>query len=203
MDTIKDHNQALQQNGYFSAADLACNRQRRYSLTQLQRIEGEGSFSNQKAAIVDQWSSPMLMIALVGMFLFMLAIDPNGHLGVLKRIMGDLFVPVMLVVLILAILFVIVIVPQLFQEPVKRGIRRDTGPIQVLEGQAELHSYPTTPDPSGRRPGRERHILQISGIQIPISERLSQVIQPNLSYRAYIVSKRGTWILLSMEASES
>ncbi|MGE5462110.1 MAG: hypothetical protein ACM3PS_02060 [Syntrophothermus sp.] len=206
MDPIKEHNQALQQNGYFSAADLAWNRQRRYSPSQLQRIEVERSFLHQKDTITAQWTPPMLMITLVGLFLFMLALDPNGHLRALKTLLGEFFLPVVLLALALMLLFVIVIVLQPLQRPEGFDIKMDTmqsGPIQVIEGQAELYRSPGGSASTDRPSNQMNTILLIGDNRIPISERLSQVIQPNRLYRVYAINKMGTWALLSMEMDQA
>ncbi len=49
MNSALEHNQALQQNGFFTAADLEENKQGRYSLAQLKRFEESRNFMQYTA----------------------------------------------------------------------------------------------------------------------------------------------------------
>ena len=209
MDSINRHNQALQQNGYFSAEDLEANREKRYSPSQLKRIQNERSFVGHSTRKYQQKPSPSLSILAVGLLLIAVALDFNGNLEVLDEILGDLFLPIMLGALFLALFFILVIIPRQYQDSAEAYHSMLTsladvppGAIQVIEARAELYSSDGKQDQRDGQSPQVSHILQMEGINIPISKLLYDVIQPKRSYRVYFVHGRGTWVLLSMETTE-
>lgn len=210
MDTIIEHNQALQQYGFFSAADLEVNRQRRFSPSQWKRFDDTRAYKQQSAKKYEQRASPIGSIILVGILLAVLAFDYNGNLKILEEILGSSFQPVMLGALMLAMLFILVIIPLQYRDWVdayntKRTILAVSPlrTVHVIEGQAEVFSSDSGDDRQGGHSHRGPHVLQMESVRLLIPPSLSRVIEPKRTYRVYAVLDHGVWVLLSMEAIQA
>ena len=206
MDSIIDHNQTMQQMGFFSAADLEANRQGHFSHSQLKRIEERRSYTRQSAQRYEQRASPIASILLVGIILIALALDYNGNLKVLEDILGNFFLPAMLAVLSLSILFILVVIPIQYQDWVEAYSAKRTllavspmRTLHVLEGQVRTYALETFDERQGTEFQHGSHVLQIDSIRLLIPASLSRVIEPERTYRVYAVIDHGAWNLLSME----
>ena len=209
MDSSIDHNQTLQQMGFFSAADLEANRQGRFSHSQLKRIEELRSHSRQSAQRYEQRASPIASILLVGIILVALALDYNGNLKVLEDILGNFFLPAMLAVLSLTILFILVIIPIQYQDWVEAYSAKRTllavspmRTLHMLEGQVRTYALESVDEQQERQFQHGSHVLQINSIRLLIPASLSRAIEPERTYRVYAVIDHGAWNLLSMEDIE-
>src|SRR5688572_5695775 len=118
MDSVHEHNQALQQNGLFSPSDLAANQQGRYSEAQLKRFESERDFIKQTGANYDN-KKPMIALMFGVAFVFFLAVLYFvGIFDILQNILRGAFLPVMLAALALAAFIIVVVIPRQYQSSV-------------------------------------------------------------------------------------
>ena len=210
MDPITEHNLALQRNGFFSAADLDANRRGRYSLAQINHFQGNRDDMRKTTLKYEDRTSLTASVIGVGLILLAVALDFNGNLQILAETFGDLFLPLMLCSLILALVVILVIIPHQYGDSVaahkEKGTSLTAAPleqIQTIEARAEVFSSRPGRDPKGQQPPRGPHLLQMNGIPFLIPDSLRQVIQPKRAYRVYAVHNSSGWILLSMETTEA
>jgi len=207
MDSDTEHNQLLQQMGMFSPADLEENKQGRYSQTQLKRFESERDFFQSSAKNYENKSPLISLIFGSGLIVFAAILYFVGVFDSLKSILGGLFLPLMLGVLIVALIFVFVIVPRQYESSVNAFKAMGTplpanplGEIQVIEAQAETFASQPGINRRGHQSGKVTYILQMDTIKFMISKSLFEVIKLKHIYRVFAVKDQGVWILLSMEA---
>src|SRR5512133_1577796 len=115
MDTAHDHNNALIQNGYFSAADLEANKQGRYSDAQINRFKAERDYIQNSAGKYENKGWLISLIFGAGLLFFVVVLYFVGVFDMLQSALGSLFLPVMAGAGILAALFVLVIAPRSYQ----------------------------------------------------------------------------------------
>ncbi len=209
MDSVKDHNDVLQQEGMFSAADLEENRQGRYSPAQLKHFEDARNFMTYSANKYDNKSPIVSLIFGFGLLAFVVVLYFVGVFDMLQSSLGGLFLPVMAGAAIFAALFVFVIVPRQYQASVEmaRGMgtplaESPLGAIQVIEARADAYTSQGGINRRGHQSPQISHILQMDSIKFNITSSFREVIQPKRLYRVYAVKDQGAWTLLSMEALE-
>lgn len=209
MDSILEHNQTLQKNGLFSAADLEENRSGRYSPAQLEREKTARDsigvyaekFNNKKPAI--------RLIFGVGFIVFCAALYFVGVFDILQNILGRFFLPALLVALILAALMILVIIPNQYQFSVDAAkalsaplAESPLGAIQTIEARANVYKSQGGINRRGQQSPKISHILQMDDIEFRLSESFWKMIQPKRMYRVFAVKNEGWWQLLSMETLE-
>jgi hypothetical protein len=209
MNSALEHNQALQQNGLFTAADLETNKQGRYSPAQLKRFEETRNFMQYSANKYDNKGPIISMIFGFGFLAFAVVLYFVGLFDMLQNMLGSLFFPVMVGALILAALFIFVIVPRQYQASVEMAWSMGTplaasplGEIQTIEARAEAYTSQGGINRRGHQPTRVSHILRMDDIKFIITESLRETIQSKRLYRVYAVKDQGVWVLLSMETLE-
>jgi hypothetical protein len=209
MNSALEHNQALQQNGLFTAADLETNKQGRYSPAQLKRFEETRNFMQYSANKYDNKGPIISMIFGFGFLAFTVVLYFVGLFDMLQNMLGSLFFPVMVGALILAALFIFVIVPRQYQASVEMARSMGTplaasplGEIQTIEARAEAYTSQGGINRRGHQPTRVSHILRMDDIKFIITESLRETIQSKRLYRVYAVKDQGVWVLLSMETLE-
>lgn len=209
MDSIMEHNKALQQNGFFSEADLDANRHSRLSESQLKQFEEQRDFMRRGAGKYERGTPMVVSIFAVGMVLFAAVLDYAGAFAFLRGMLGDLFLPVMLTVLALALFYLLVVIPRQYRASVELYKTLGTplpevppGALQVIEARAEVYSSQSGINRQGRQSSKVSHVLQMDGIRFQIPGSLRRVIQPKRLYRVYAVNDQGAWVLLSMETVE-
>lgn len=209
MNSVLEHNLALQQHGQFSAADLEANRQGQYSPVQLKRFEETRNFMQHSAAKYDNKGLVVSLIFGTGFLVFVVVLYFVGVFDILQNVLGGLFLPVMAGAAILAALFILVIVPRQYQASVEMARAMGTplaasplGEIQVIETHAEVYTSQSGINRRGHQSTGVSHILQMDGIKFNITASLQEAIQSKRKYRVYAVNDQGAWVLLSMEALE-
>lgn len=209
MDSALEHNQVLQQNGLFTAADLEANKQGRYSPSQLKRFEETRNFMQYSAKKYDNKGPVISLIFGFGFLVFASVLYFVGVFDMLQDMLGDLFFPVMVGALILAALFIFVIVPRQYQASVEMARSMGTplatsplGEIQTIETRAEVYVSQGGINRRGHQSAQKSHILQMDSIKFNITDSLRETIQPKRLYRVYAVKDQGVWVLLSMETLE-
>ncbi|MBL8102808.1 MAG: hypothetical protein JNM02_09780 [Anaerolineales bacterium] len=209
MDSALEHNQVLQQNGLFTAADLEANKQGRYSPAQLKRFEEARNFMQYSANKYDNKGPVISLIFGFGFLVFAVVLYFVGVFDILRNTLGGLFFPVMIGALILAVLFIFVIVPRQYQASVEMARSMGTplaasplGEIQVIEARAEAYTSQGGINRRGHQSARVSHILQMDSIKFNITDSLQEAIQSKRLYRVYCVKDQGVWTLLSMETLE-
>ena len=209
MDSTLEHNQALQQNGLFTAADLEANKQGRYSPAQLKRFEETRNFMQYSANKYDNKGPISSLIFGFGFLVFAAVLYFVGVFDMLQEMLGGLFFPVMVGALILAALFIFVIVPRQYQASVEMARSMGTplaasplGEIQTIEARAEAYTSQGGINRRGHQSTQISHILQMDSIEFNITDMLRETIQSKRLYRVYAVKDQGVWVLLSMETLE-
>jgi len=209
MDSTYDHNYALQQNGYFDAADLEANKQGQYSEAQMKRFKASRDFIQQTSSKYDNKGPVISLIFGVGLLFFVVVLYFVGIFDTLQSALGNLFLPAMAGAALLAALFVFVIAPRQYQSSVDMYKSMGTplaesplGAIQVIEARAEAYESQGGINRRGHQSAKVSYILQMDSIKFIITESLMSVIQNKRLYRVYAVNDQGVWILLSMEALE-
>jgi hypothetical protein len=207
--SVQDHNQALQQNGNFSSADLAANQQGRYSEAQLKRLESERDFIQHSAAKYDNKKPVIILIFGAAFILFVTILYFVGAFDVLQDILKAAFLPVMLVGLALAAFMIVVVIPRQYQSSVEafKAMGAPVSPaqlgaIQTIEARAETYKSQGGINRRGHQSSAISYILQMEGIKFRVSESLLGVVQAKRLYRAYAVNEQGSWTLLSIETLE-
>ncbi len=209
MDSTLEHNQVLQQNGSFAAADLEENQQGRYSPTQLKRFEETRDFMQYSANKYDNKGPIISLVFGFGFLIFVMVLYFVGLFDMLQDMLGGLFLPVMAGVAILAALFIFIIVPRQYQSTVEMARDMGTplaenplGEIQVIEARAVVFTSQGGINRRGHQSTQISHILQMDSIKFNITDSLKESIQPKRLYRVYAVKDQGVWVLLSMETLE-
>jgi hypothetical protein len=207
MDSIHEHNQALQQSGGFFASDLTANQQGRYSDGQLERLKAERDYIQHSAAKYDNKKPMIILIFGVAFAFFLAVLYFVGIFDVLQNILKGAFLPVMLAALVLAVFMIVVVIPRQYQSsvdaykamgaPVSPG---ELGEIQTIEARAETYKSQGGINRRGHQSSKISHILEMDGIKFRVTNSLLAVIEPKRLYRVYAVNDQGAWQLLSMEA---
>ncbi|MBE0670294.1 MAG: hypothetical protein IH588_06885, partial [Anaerolineales bacterium] len=204
-----EHNQVLQQNGLFTAADLEANKEGRYSPAQLKRFEETRNFMQYSASKYDNKGPVISLIFGFGFLIFAVVLYFVGVFDMLRNALGSLFFPVMIGALIFAALFIFVIVPRQYQASVEMARSMGTplaasplGEIQTIEARAEAYTSQGGINRRGHQSARVSHVLQMDSIKFNITDSLREVIQSKRLYRVYCVKDQGVWTLLSMETLE-
>ena len=209
MNSALEHNQALQQNGFFTAADLEENKQGRYSPAQLKRFEESRNFMQYTANKYDNKTPIISAIFGFAFLFFVVVLYFVGLFDMLQNMLGGLFFPVMAGALLLAALFIFVIIPRQYQATVEMtrsmGIPLAASPlgeIQTIEARAEAYISQRGINRRGHQSSRKTHILQMDSIKFIITDTLREAIQSKRLYRVHAVQDQGVWVLLSMETLE-
>lgn len=209
MDSTHDHNNALIQNGYFTAADLEANKQGRYSESQMDRFKAERDFIQNSSGKYENKGPLISLIFGVGLLFFAVILYFVGVVDMLQSALGGLFLPVMAGAAILAVLFVFVIAPRQYQSSIDMYKSMGTpmaesplGALQVIEARAEAYESQGGINRRGRQSSRVSYVLQMDSINFLITESLMNTIQNKRLYRVYCVNDGGAWTLLSIEALE-
>ncbi len=209
MNSVIEHNQVLQRNGMFSAADLEENKLGRYSPSQLKRFEESRNFMQYSANKYDNKGPIISLIFGFGFLVFAAVLYFVGVFDMLQDMLGGLFFPVMVGALILAALFIFVIVPRQYQASVEMARGMGTplaasplGEIQTIEARAEAYTSQGGINRRGHQSAQISHILRMDSIEINITDTLREIIQSRRMYRVYAVKDQGVWVLLSMETLE-
>lgn len=209
MDSAYDHNYALQQNGFFSAADLEANKLGNYSTAQTQKFEDQRNYIKSTTPKYDNKGWLISLLFGFGACVFAAVLYFVGLFDSLQDILGALFLPVMCGAAMVVALFVFVIVPRQYQSSVDAFkamgtplVEKPLGTIQVIEAHAEVYTSQGGINRRGHQSSRVSHILQMDSIKFNITASLREVIQSKRKYRVYAVNDQGAWILLSMEALE-
>lgn len=209
MDSVFEHNQELQRNGLFTAADLEENRRGQYSPSQLKRFEAERDYIQSTAGKYDNKKPLISLIFGVGFIAFAAVLYFVGVFDILQKMLSGLFLPVMLGVLVVAIFLIVVVIPRQYQASVDAYKSMGTplahsplGSIQVIETRAEAYESRRGESAHGGHSSRVTHILQMDSIKFIITSSLRETIQNKRLYRVYAVQDQGVWTLLSMEALE-
>ncbi len=209
MNSTHEHNQALQQNGMFSANDLEANQQGHYSEAQLKRLESERDFIQHSAASYDNKKPVIILIFGVAFTLFVAVLYFVGVFDILQNVLKSAFLPAMLAALALAVFMIVVVIPRQYQSSVDAfkamgaPVSLDQlGAIQTIEARVDAYKSQGGINRRGHQSSRVSYILQMEGIKFMVSESLLGVIQAKRLYRAYAVNDQGAWVLLSIEALE-
>ena len=209
MDSALEHNQALQQNGLFTAADLEANKQGLYSPAQLKRFEETRNFMQYSANKYDNKGPIISLIFGFGFLAFAVVLYFVGVFDILQNMLGSLFFPVMVGALLLAALFIFVVIPRQYQASVEMAksmgaplTASPLGEIQTIEARAEAYTSQGGINRRGHQSAQISHILQMDSIEFNITDSLRETIQPKRLYRVHAVKGQGVWVLLSMETLE-
>jgi len=209
MNSVIEHNQVLQRNGMFSAADLEENKLGRYSPAQLKRFEESRNFMQYSANKYENKGPIISLIFGFGFLVFAAVLYFVGVFAMLQDMLGGLFFPVMVGALILAALFIFVIVPRQYQASVEMARGMGTplaasplGEIQTIEARAEVYTSQGGINRRGHQSAQISHILRMDSIEFNITDTLREIIQSRRMYRVYAVKDQGVWVLLSMETLE-
>lgn len=210
MGTIHEHNSALQQVNYFTAADLEANKMGQYSPSQLERFKNQRDFIQQTSGKYENKGWVISLIFWVFLLFFAIVLYFLGVLDMLQSMLGGLFLPVMAGLALLAILFVFVIAPRSYQSSVDMYKSMGTplqdqplGTIQVIEARAKAYESRAGYNRRlHRTSSRVSYVLELDNIKFLVTESLMKLIENGRRYRTYCVNEGGVWILLSMEVVE-
>jgi hypothetical protein len=209
LNSTREHNQALQQNGMFSANDLEANQQGRYSDAQLKRLEAERDFIQQSAAKYDNKKPVIILIFGIAFAFFLSVLYFVGIFDILQEVLKSAFLPAMLVGLVVAIFMIVVVIPRQYQSSVDAFKAMGTpvspgqlGEIQTIEARAETYKSQGGINRRGHQSSQISYILEMEAIKFRVSESLLGAIQAKRLYRVYAVNDQGVWVLLSMETLE-
>jgi hypothetical protein len=209
LNSTREHNQALQQNGMFSANDLEANQQGSYSDAQLKRFEAERDFIQQSAAKYDNKKPVIILIFGVAFVFFLAVLYFVGIFDILQDVLKSAFLPAMLVGFVVAIFMILVVIPRQYQSSVDAFKAMGTpvspgqlGEIQTIEARAETYKSQGGINRRGHQSSHVSYMLQMESIKFSVTESFMSVIQPKRMYRAYAVNDQGVWVLLSMETLE-
>lgn len=207
MSSMNDHNNALIQNGYFTAADLEANKQGKYSPEQIKHFEDQRAGVREMAPKYQNRGWIISIIFGIGACFFAGVLYFLGIFDTLQESLGSLFLPVMAGAGILVALFVFVIAPRQYQSSVDMYQSMGTplaeeplGPIQVIEARADVYESQSGINRRGHQSPRVYYVLQMDSIKFYITQSLMELIQKKRLYRVYTTQEHGAWILLSMEA---
>jgi len=209
MDSTFEHNQVLQQNGFFSAVDLEENKQGRYSPDQLKRFEDSRNFMLSSANKYDNKGSIVSLIFGFGFLAFAVVLYFVGVFDLLQNMLGRLFLPAMAGGAVLVALYIFIVIPRQFQSTVDMAKGMGTplaasplGDIQIIEARADVYTSQGGINRRGHQSPKVSHVLKLDSIEFVITDSLREVIQPKRLYRVYAVKDQGSWDLLSMETLE-
>jgi hypothetical protein len=209
LNSTRDHNQALQQNGFFSSSDLEANRQGRYSDAQLKQLESGRDFIQQSAVKYDNKKPMIILIFGVAFAFFLAVLYFVGIFDILQDILKGAFLPVLLAALVLAIFMIVVVIPRQYQSSVDAFKAMGTpvspgqlGAIQTIEARAETYKSQGGINRRGHQSSQVSHILEMNGIKFRVTDSFLAVIEPKRLYRVHAVNDQGAWVLLSMETLE-
>jgi hypothetical protein len=209
MDSALEHNQALQANGMFTAADLEENKRGQYSASQLERFQSSRDFMKYQANKYDNSGLWVSAIFAVGFIIFSVVLYFIGVFDLLQKTLGGLFLPVTAGLFLLAIFLIFVVIPKQYRDSVNMARSMSTplaqsplGNIQVIEARAEVYKSQSGESLRGGRLRNVAHVLQMEGIKFLITSSLRETIQSKRLYRVYAVQDQGAWVLLSMETLE-
>lgn len=209
MGTVFEHNSALQQVNAFTAVDLEANKKGEYSPAQLERFKAGRDFIQQTSSKYENKGPLISLIFGLGVVLFAGVLYFVGVFDMLQTTLGGLFLPVMVGLALLALLFVFVIAPRSYQSSVDMYKSMGTplteqplGAIQTIEARAEAYRSQGGINRRGHQSSRVSYVLQMDSIKFLITESLMNAIENKRLYRVYCVNDGGVWTLLSMEALE-
>lgn len=209
MSSMDEHNFALRQARYFTAADLDANREGRYSQAQLDFFKAGRDYIRQTSGRYENKGWLVSLVFGAGLLVFAAALYFLGVFDMFQSMLGGLFLPVMAGLCVLAALFAFVIAPRSYRSsvnmyksmgaPLTEGL---PGAIQTIEARAEAYESQGGINRRGHQSARVSHVLQMDNIKFLITESLMQVVQDKRLYRVYCVNDGGVWRLLSMETIE-
>ena len=209
MDSARDHNHALQQTKYFTAADLEANKQGKYSPEQIKQFEDQRAGVREMAPKYQNKGWIISIIFGIGACFFAGVLYFLGVFDTLQDSLGSLFLPVMAGAGILVALFVFVIAPRQYQSSVDMYQSMGTplaeeplGPIQVIEARADVYESQSGINRRGHQSSKVYYVLQMDSIKFYITQSLMELIQKKRLYRVYATQEHGAWLLLSMETLE-
>lgn len=209
MGTVFEHNSALQQVNAFTAVDLEANKKGEYSPAQLERFKAGRDYIQQTSSKYENKGPLISLIFGLGVVLFAAVLYFVGVFDMLQTTLGGLFLPVMVGLALLALLFVFVIAPRSYQSSVDMYKSMGTplteqplGAIQTIEARAEAYPSQGGINRRGHQSSRVSYVLQMDSIKFLITESLMNAIENKRLYRVYCVNDGGVWTLLSMEALE-
>lgn len=209
MDSIYEHNLALQQNGNFTAADLEANRQAKFSEAQIKQFEEQRNFVKSSAPKYNNKGWLISLIFGIAACFFGAILYFVGVFDILQESLGSFFLPAMCIAGLFVALLVFVIIPRQYQSSVEmyasmgNSLKEEPlGTIQKIEAHAEAYASQAGINRRGHQSSKVSYILQMDSIKFFISESLMKLIQNKRLYRVYAVQEHGAWMLLSMETIE-
>lgn len=209
MDSINEHNSALQKNGNFTIADLEANQQGKFSPIQIKRFEDERNFIKETSGKYNNKGWLISLIFGVGALFFGVVLYFVGVFDILQESLGALFFPALCVIGIIVAVLVIFVIPRQYQASVEmyqtmgNSLKEEPiGNIQTIEARAEAYQSQGGINRRGHQSAKISYILQMDSIKFIISESLMNTIQNKRLYRVYAVQEGGAWMLLSMETLE-
>jgi hypothetical protein len=209
MDSKFDHNSALQQNDYFTTADLEANKQGKFSPAQTKRFEDERNYIKSTATKYNNKGWLISLIFGIGALFFAVVLYFVGVFDILQETLGGLFFPVMCVAGIIVAIVVIFVIPRQYQSSVDmynamgNSLKEEPlGNIQSIEARAEVYQSQGGINRRGHQSAKVSYVLQMDSIKFIITESLMNTIQNKRLYRVYAVQEGGVWTLLSLETLE-
>lgn len=210
MNSLIEHNQALQQIGNFTAADLEANKQGKYSPAQIKQFEDQRARIRDSAPKYENRGWLISLVFGIGACFFAVVLYFVGVFDTLQQALGSLFLPVMVGVAFFAALFIFVIAPRSYQSSVDmyKGMgasleESPLGQIQAIEARADTYESRMGVNQRGNRSShRVSYVLQMDSITFNITDTLMNAIEKKRLYRVYGVNNGGYWQLLSIEALE-
>jgi hypothetical protein len=209
MESINEHNSALQKNGNFSMTDLEVNRKGDLSPAQIKRFEEERNFIKENSQKYNNKSWLISLIFGIGALFFAVVLYFVGVFDILQESLGALFFPVLCVAGIMVAVLVLFVIPRQYQASVEmyqamgNSIKEEpVGNIQTIEARAETRKSQGGINRRGHQSAKISYILQMDSIKFLISELLMNTIQNKRLYRVYAVQESGAWFLLSIETIE-
>lgn len=209
MDSINEHNSALQKNGKFTITDLEANRKGEFSPAQIKRFEDERNFIKENSQKYNNKGWLISLIFGIGALFFAVVLYLVGVFDILQESLGALFFPALCVIGIIIAVLVIFVIPRQYQASVEmyqamgNSLKEEPiGNIQTIEARAEAYESQGGINRRGHQSAKISYILQMDSIKFIISESLMNTIQNKRLYRVYAVQEGGAWILLSIETLE-
>ena len=198
MDSIHDHNYALQQNGYFTEADLKANQQGEFSPAQIKRFEDERNFIKSNSQKYNNKGWLISLIFGIGALFFAVVLYFVGVFDILQESLGGLFFPALCVSGIIVAILVIFVIPRQYQSSVEMYQAMGNSPkeepvgnVQMIEARAEAYKSQGGINRRGHQSAKISYILQMDSIKFLISESLMNTIQNKRLYRVYAVQDQG------------
>lgn len=210
MDSTLDHNNDLQQAGYFNSADLEANRKGQFSEFQMDQIKAERGYIQASVGRYENKDRVISLIFGVGLLFFCGVLYFVGVFEALQTMLGGLFLPAMAGLALFSALFIFVIVPRQYRSSVDMYRSMGTplaeiplGAIQTVEARAKAYESRAGLDRNLHSvSSRMSYVLEMDSIKFLITESLMSVIQDNRLYRVHCINDGGAWRPLSMETLE-